>query len=69
MFICLIVYTRENIQKPLADRAIDPTVSNYSQLYNKWPIEEMGAENGSKYLSQLEAEIESYNASNSNKGK
>ena len=44
-----MLQTAENgkeIEKALADRAINPTVSNYSRLYDIWQIEEMGAENG-----------------------
>ena len=58
----------KEIQKALADRAINPTVSDYSRLYDKWRIEEMGAENGPNMFSQLEAEIERYNTSNLHKG-
>lgn len=55
-------------QKALADRAINPTVPDYSRLYDKWRTMEMGAENGSNMFLQLEAEITDYNNSNSEKG-
>ena len=56
------------VQRAIAHRAINPTVQDYSQLYDKSQIEEMGAENGPNMFSQLEAEIAKYNASNLDEG-
>ena len=50
----LILQTAEHgneIQKVLANRAINPTVFDYSQLYDKWRIEEICAENGPNVFS------------------
>ena len=45
----------KEVKKAIADRAINPTVSDYSRLYGtcKWRIEEMGAENGANMFLNL----------------
>ena len=52
------------MQKEIADRAINLTMSDYSWLFEKGRIKEMGAENGLNMFSQYEVEIAKYNASN-----
>ena len=49
----LILQTAEHgneVQKVLADRVINPTVFDHSQLYDKWRIEEICAKNGPNML-------------------
>ena len=59
---------KNKVQGAIADRAINPTVQDYSRLYDKWRIEERGTKNGPNMFSQIEAEIAKYNASNLDEG-
>ena len=52
----------------LADRNINPTKSDFSQLFDEWRKQDMGSDNGKAMFDQLEAEISAYNVANSSTG-
>ncbi len=57
-----------DVQRLLADRAMNPNVKDYSRFYNEWRKNEMGEENGPGMFTQLQAEVEIYNKQNESRG-
>ncbi|XP_062503901.1 uncharacterized protein LOC134180732 [Corticium candelabrum] len=55
-------------QRVLADRAINPSVQDYSRLHEQWRKKEMGEENGPDMFFQLQTEIDIYNENNQQQG-
>ncbi len=51
-------------QLAFADRALNPTKSDVSRLYNEWRKIELGPDNGKELFDKLEMEIMSYNQAN-----
>lgn len=50
-----------DIQKSIADRALNPTKQDVYRLFNAWRQSELGDDNGESLFKQLEHEIEVYN--------
>jgi len=55
-------------QLAFADRALNPTKSVVSRLYNEWRKNELGPDNGKELFDKLEMEIMSYNQANQHNG-
>ena len=55
-------------QLSLVDRAVNPTKSDFSHLYEEWRKSELGYDNGKPMLDRLQAEIKTYNAAMGSKG-
>ena len=58
----------QDVQRVLADRAINPSVQDYSRLHEQWRKKEMGEENGPDMFFQLQTEIDIYNENNQQQG-
>ena len=54
----------QDVQRVLADRAINPSVQDYSRLHEQWRKMEMGKENGPDMFFQLQSEMDIYNENN-----
>ena len=52
----------------MADRAINPTKTDISRLYQEWRSKELGAENGKALFDKLDAEIALYNDAHFSQG-
>ncbi len=55
-------------QLAFADRALNPTKSDVSRLYNEWRKNELGPDNGKELFDKLKMEIMSYNQANQHNG-
>ncbi len=58
----------QEVQKVLADRAVNPTVQDYSRLYDKWRESELGRDNGPGLFESLQSEVDKYNSTNARVG-
>ena len=55
-------------QVSLADRAVNLTKNDVSQLYCEWQKRELGSDNGKSLFDRLDMEINSYNEANAEIG-
>ena len=63
-----ITLAEEEVEAALADRSINPQLSDVAHLFQQWRQHQLGPANGDGMFEKLEAEVENYNKQNSYKG-
>ena len=49
------------MEKPLADRATNPNIQDFSRLFQAWRFQQHGSDHGTDMFDCLEAEVAAYN--------